>query len=225
MGQYERHVFVCTSGDTCPLQGDTEKYVKLLRTGAQQAGLKTEVRINKSGCFSQCGHGPMVVVYPEDVWYGGVQESDLQEILTSHILGGQPVERLRYTPGKPGANKIDVEKKESAPATAAAPTSSWTRVCAAGEVPANGMKQFSVEGTDIVVVDAGEARFAYQAYCPHETIPLEQGVHDGATLTCLEHLWQFDLRTGAPLENAECGLTSYPLKEEQGTIYVEIKRA
>ena len=55
---------------------------------------------------SQCGHGPMIVVYPENVWYGGVQESDLQEILESHILGGRPVKRLLYDPGVPGANKV-----------------------------------------------------------------------------------------------------------------------
>jgi (2Fe-2S) ferredoxin len=105
VGQYERHVFVCTSGETCPTQGDVEKYVKVLRTGAAAAGKRQEIRINKAGCFSQCGHGPMIVVYPENVWYGGVQESDLQEILESHILGGKPVERLVYDPGVPGPNK------------------------------------------------------------------------------------------------------------------------
>lgn len=105
MGQYERHVFVCTSGETCPTQGDVEKYVKVLRTGAAAAGKRQEIRINKAGCFSQCGHGPMIVVYPENVWYGGVQESDLQEILESHILGGTPVKRLVYDPGVPGPNK------------------------------------------------------------------------------------------------------------------------
>ncbi len=36
MGQYERHVFVCTSGETCPEQGDTEKFVKILRERARQ---------------------------------------------------------------------------------------------------------------------------------------------------------------------------------------------
>jgi len=105
VGQYERHVFVCTSGETCPTQGDVEKYVTALRTGAAAAGKRQEIRINKAGCFSQCGHGPMIVVYPENVWYGGVQESDLQEILESHILGGTPVERLVYDPGVPGPNK------------------------------------------------------------------------------------------------------------------------
>ncbi len=106
MGQYERHVFVCTSGETCPTQGDVEKFVKLLRAGAAAAGRKVEVRINKAGCFSQCGHGPMMVVYPENVWYAGVQESDLQEILDSHILGGVPVKRLVYDPGVSGPNKV-----------------------------------------------------------------------------------------------------------------------
>ena len=106
MGQYERHVFVCTTGSTCPTQGDPEAYVKLLRSEVARAGLRVQVRINKAGCFSQCGHGPMIVVYPDNVWYAGVKESDLQEILDSHILGGKPVRRLVYDPGVPGANKV-----------------------------------------------------------------------------------------------------------------------
>lgn len=105
MGQYQRHVFVCTGGETCPTQGDVEQFVKVLRAGVARAGRHVEVRINKAGCFSQCGHGPMMVVYPENVWYHGVREADLPEILERHILGGVPVERLRYEPGVPGPNK------------------------------------------------------------------------------------------------------------------------
>jgi nitrite reductase/ring-hydroxylating ferredoxin subunit/(2Fe-2S) ferredoxin len=224
MGQYECHVFVCTSGETCPAQGDVEGYVKFLRAGVQKAGRQVDVRVNKAGCFSQCGHGPMVVVYPEDVWYAGVQPSDLEDILASHILGGRPVERLRYNPGRPGANKIGVEKKPvPAGGTEAAPKPApWKRVCRADEVPADGMKQFSVDGDDVLVVRAGHEFFAYQALCPHEAVPLESGVHDGAALTCLEHMWQFDVRTGAPMADAECGLKSYRLKEERGEIYLEL---
>lgn len=105
MGQYRTHVFVCTSGETCPTQGDVEAFVKYLRGEAAKAGLKDHVRINKAGCFSQCGHGPMMVVYPDDVWYCGVQEADLHDIFESHIVGGKPVDRLRYDPGVKGANK------------------------------------------------------------------------------------------------------------------------
>jgi len=104
MGQYARHVFVCTGGDTCPTQGDVEAFVKYLRDEVAKAGLRQDIRINKSGCFSQCGHGPMMVVYPDDVWYAGVQASDLPEI-AAHIVGGKPVRRLEYAPGVKGPNK------------------------------------------------------------------------------------------------------------------------
>jgi nitrite reductase/ring-hydroxylating ferredoxin subunit/(2Fe-2S) ferredoxin len=229
MGQYDRHVFVCTSGETCPTQGDTEKYVKVLRDGARQAGKQIEIRVNKAGCFSQCGHGPMIVVYPENVWYAGVQESDLTEILSSHILGGRPVERLVYAPGVRGANKVKTdEHKTAAPTSAspqatAAPAAAWKRVCPTSAVPANGLKEFAVDGINVLIANTAHGFVAYQALCPHEAVPLELGVQDGSVLTCLEHMWQFDLRTGAPLGDAEVGLTGYPLKEEGGDLYVELK--
>jgi (2Fe-2S) ferredoxin len=52
----------------------------------------------------------MIVVYPENVWYAGVQQSDLDEIVRSHILGGKPVDRLVYSPGVRGANKKKIDK-------------------------------------------------------------------------------------------------------------------
>ena len=233
MGQYDRHVFVCTSGETCPTQGDVEKFVKTLRAGVQKAARQGDVRVNKAGCFSQCGHGPMIVVYPENVWYAGVQQADLEEILTSHLVGGAPVERLRYDPGVPGANKIDVEtsaethvEKKSAESHAPAPASTgpaWKRACRSEDVPVNGMKECAVGGTNVLIVHAGEAFVAYQAMCPPEAVPLAAGVHDGCTLTCLEHMWQFDLATGAPMGDAEVGLKGYPLKQERGELYVQLE--
>ena len=219
MGLYDRHVFVCTSGETCPTQGDVEKFVKVLRDGARAAGRQQDVRINKAGCFSQCGHGPMLVVYPEDVWYAGVQESDLKEILDSHIIGGTPVERLRYSPGKPGANKIDVETTSAPPKTV---EPAWHRVCATADVPVNGLKEVAANGLSMVVVNTGTGFVAYQAMCPHEAIPLAEGVCDGSVLTCLEHMWQFDVKTGAPMGDAQEGLKGFPLKEEGGEVYVKI---
>jgi len=229
MGQYERHVFVCTSGETCPEQGDTEKFVKILRDRAKQAGRAANVRINKAGCFSQCGHGPMIVFYPENVWYSGVQESDLDEIFSSHIVGGKPVERLRYAPGKSGANKRSEaelaairaahEARTQAPAGEAL---AWKRVGAAADVPGSGMKEFSVDGTSVLIVSTGDGFVAMQALCPHEAIPLEQGMVDGGTLTCMEHMWQFDLKTGAPLGDALEGLRLYRLKEERGELFIAL---
>lgn len=95
MEVFKKHVFVCVSGKSCPDQGGVE-VCDMLRQGVVQRGLKNEIRINKAGCFNQCGNGPMVVVYPEGVWYSHVQPSDCEEILESHLVGGKPVERLLY---------------------------------------------------------------------------------------------------------------------------------
>jgi (2Fe-2S) ferredoxin len=59
------------------------------------AGLKRVVRANKAGCLDQCARGVTVVVYPEQVWYGGVRPEDVDEIVQSHVVGGVPVARLR----------------------------------------------------------------------------------------------------------------------------------
>ena len=97
----------------------------------------------------------------------------------------------------------------------------WKRVCRPEEIPANGLKQVAVEGGPaLVVANTGDEFFACQALCPHEEVPLADGVHDGSVLTCLEHLWQFDLRTGAPMGDAQAPMRTYKLKHENGELYV-----
>ena len=110
MGQYEKHVFVCTSGNTCPGQGSDAVYAAL-KKGAKDAGLKGRVRVNHAGCMNQCGHGPMVVVYPEDVWYHGVDVHGAERILREHLIGGRVVESYRYL-APPGDNKIEDGERE-----------------------------------------------------------------------------------------------------------------
>jgi (2Fe-2S) ferredoxin len=53
------------------------------------------VRANGSTCLGVCELGPVVVVYPEGIWYKGVRPEDVEEIFEKHIVGGEPVERLR----------------------------------------------------------------------------------------------------------------------------------
>ena len=97
----------------------------------------------------------------------------------------------------------------------------WKRVCRADEVPANGLKHVEVEGgPPVVVANARDEFFACQAFCPHQAVSLADGVHDGSVLTCLEHLWQFDLRTGAAMGGAEAPVTSYRIKCENGELYM-----
>jgi (2Fe-2S) ferredoxin len=95
MEVFKKHVFVCTSGKTCPLQGG-EEVLSVLRKEIAELGLKKQIRINKAGCFDQCGNGPMVVVYPEAVWYAHVSPEDCHEIIESHLINDRPVERLLY---------------------------------------------------------------------------------------------------------------------------------
>lgn len=103
---WEQHVFVCTSGDWCPcVDGDGLGVHARFKALVKQYGLGRHVRVNHSGCLDQCGHGPMVVVYPEAVWYWRVRPDDVDEIVREHLIGGRPVERLRYR-NHPGKNKL-----------------------------------------------------------------------------------------------------------------------
>ena len=104
MGQYRHHIFVCTSGKTCPLAGSERVHVALKKAVAA-AGLKSTVRVNHAGCMNQCGHGPMVVVYPGDVWYAAVDEEGAQAIVSQHLMQGRVVEKYRYI-APPGDNKL-----------------------------------------------------------------------------------------------------------------------
>jgi (2Fe-2S) ferredoxin len=108
---YERHVFVCTAGEWCPaVDGDGLGVQAALKAEVEAAGLAGRMRVNRSGCFSQCGNGPMVVVYPEGVWYAAVSPADAREIVNSHLVRGEPVERLRFSPGTPGSHKLERDR-------------------------------------------------------------------------------------------------------------------
>lgn len=103
---WQKHVFVCTGGKHCAeVDGDGLRVHSALKQQVALAGLKQTVRVNHSGCVDQCGYGPIVVVYPEGVWYAGVRREDVAEIVREHLIGGRPVERLRYR-NRPGKNKL-----------------------------------------------------------------------------------------------------------------------
>ena|SRR5438067_2052634 len=94
-------------------------------------------------------------------------------------------------------------------------------VCRTADVPENGLKEVEVEGgPKLVVANAAGEFFGFQAACPHQDVPLCEGVFDGSTLTCHMHLWQWDVRTGAPLGLAEAPLQKYPLAVEGDSLYL-----
>jgi toluene monooxygenase system ferredoxin subunit len=94
-------------------------------------------------------------------------------------------------------------------------------VCRVADVPENGLKECEAEGgLKLVVANAGGEFFGFQAQCPHQDVPLCEGLFDGSTLTCHMHLWQWDVRTGAPLGLAEAPLQRYPLDREGDALYL-----
>ncbi|MGD0569308.1 MAG: (2Fe-2S) ferredoxin domain-containing protein [Candidatus Sulfotelmatobacter sp.] len=100
MPKFEKHIFICGNQrppgnprGCCDPTGQA-KLQKLFKKKLAERGLKGRVRANQSGCLDQCEHGPNLVIYPEAVWYGHVTEADVDEIIESHIIGGEPVERL-----------------------------------------------------------------------------------------------------------------------------------
>jgi (2Fe-2S) ferredoxin len=56
---------------------------------------KGKVRINMAGCLDRCEEGPVLVVYPEEVWYTYVDREDIDEIISEHLQNGRIVERLK----------------------------------------------------------------------------------------------------------------------------------
>jgi len=99
-------------------------------------------------------------------------------------------------------------------------------ICRTADVPANGLRECEADGgLKLLVANAGGEFFAYQAICPHQDVPLCEGLYDGAILTCHQHLWQWDIRSGSPLGLAETALERYDLSVEGDALYVESKSA
>lgn len=72
-------------------------------------------------------------------------------------------------------------------------------VCKIAELPSEGLKEFRLEdGTRICIANAAGQLYACEAACPHQRAALCEGDLEGTTLTCLDHLWQWDLRSGEP---------------------------
>jgi (2Fe-2S) ferredoxin len=100
MPKPRRHVFVClhtrpegNPRGSCAQKGSEEIFVDLKKRVAE-SGLEDTVMVSRTGCLKHCSRGVTMAIYPENVWYGGVQATDLDEIVASHLREGRLVERL-----------------------------------------------------------------------------------------------------------------------------------
>ena len=100
MSYFERHIFFCLNqrenGEaSC---GDHQPQVAFdhckKRVKAEGLAGPGGVRVNKAGCLDRCSGGPVAVVYPDAVWYTFVDNSDIDDIVESHLKKGVVVDRL-----------------------------------------------------------------------------------------------------------------------------------
>lgn len=101
MSYYDKHVFFCTNqredgAVCCANHGaqDMRAYAKQRVKDLRLAG-KGKIRINSAGCLDRCDEGPVLVVYPDAVWYTYVDQQDIDEIIEEHLRHGRVVERLK----------------------------------------------------------------------------------------------------------------------------------
>lgn len=96
--KYKKHVFVCTNQKDAGKKSCGAEHgaalVEAFKADLKERGLQVEIRAQRAGCLDVCGKGPALVVYPEGVFYGNVQLEDVAEIVESHLVNNQPVERL-----------------------------------------------------------------------------------------------------------------------------------
>lgn len=88
------HVLVC-GGTGCTSSGST-KIIEAFEENIKNAGLENEVAVVKTGCFGLCALGPVVLVYPDQIFYSMVKPQDVEEIVTEHLVKGRIVKRLVY---------------------------------------------------------------------------------------------------------------------------------
>ena len=95
---YRYHVFFCTNqragGEACCANHDSQGLRDYAKRRVKDLRLPG-VRVNTAGCMDRCSRGPVIVVYPEGIWYSYRNQSDIDEIIDHHLVNGRIVERLR----------------------------------------------------------------------------------------------------------------------------------
>ncbi len=103
-----KHVFICVNQrppghpqGSCAEKGGRDIYQVFMEKLQEDPELFMSTAVTPTGCLGPCMLGATVVVYPDGVWYGNVKPDDVQDIIQEHLKGGNPVDRLVVSKGKP----------------------------------------------------------------------------------------------------------------------------
>ncbi|MDP3620713.1 MAG: (2Fe-2S) ferredoxin domain-containing protein [Polynucleobacter sp.] len=97
---FKHHLFFClnerANGENCCAQHNAFELFTYAKNRVKELGLSGtgKIRVNKAGCLDACNQGPVLVIYPEGVWYTFIDTEDVEEIIQSHLIQGKPVQRL-----------------------------------------------------------------------------------------------------------------------------------
>ncbi len=100
---FSHHLFFClnerSNGEACCEQHNAFALFDYAKKRVKELGLAGpgKIRVNKAGCLDRCADGPVMVIYPQGIWYTFIDKDDIEEIIQSHLISGRPVERLQLT--------------------------------------------------------------------------------------------------------------------------------
>ncbi len=100
MLKFDKHIFICTNQRAPdagrPSCGEAHgmEIVEAFKKKLKEKKLPAKVRAQRAGCLDVCDYGQTIVVYPEGIFYVGVELGDVEEIIEEHIRNNRPVQRL-----------------------------------------------------------------------------------------------------------------------------------
>lgn len=99
---YKKHIFICTNqrapgARVCCGEEHGSALTAEFKKIMNSKGMTADMRAQRTGCCELCEQGPIVVVYPEGVFYGNVQLADVDEIISEHLENDRVVERLKIS--------------------------------------------------------------------------------------------------------------------------------